>query len=272
MNLFNNHTHTKNSHDSNAEITDICEYALRTGLSGFAVSDHCDCEYHTDPLVRQGMFNSFADAENAKTHYKDRLIISTGIEIGEALFAPDFANEIISSADWDLVNGSVHAVRFPKWDMPFSVIDFSDKDDKFINAYLKAYFDDVLEMIRKTDFDVLCHLTVPLRYIVKKYGKQVDISLYCDIIEKILKETIKRDKTLEINTSGFSSADPFYMPDENIIDMYIQLGGKSFTLGSDAHTPENISVGLIEAADMLKNKGITKLTYYNKRKPVFYEI
>lgn len=272
MLLFNNHTHTKNSHDSDAEISDICVNAIKTGLLGFAVSDHCDCEYHKDPAVRTGILKSFADTENAKKLYNDKLIISSGVEIGEALFAPDFADNILRSATWDLVNGSVHAVRYEKWDMPFSTIDFSDKDDKFINSYITAYFNDVYEMTVTTDFDVLCHLTVPLRYIVKKYGKKVNISLYYDMIEKILKEAIKREKTLEINTSGYSPADPFYMPDENIIDMYIQLGGSAFTLGSDAHTPEKISTGLYEASEMLKTKGVNELTYFINRKPVTYKI
>lgn len=272
MKLFNNHTHTKNSHDSQAEIPDICANAINAGLSGFAITDHCDCEYADDPAVKNNILNSFNDAQNAKEKYGDTLVISSGVEVGEALFNPSFAAEIINSAEWDVILGSVHAVRYKDWEMPFSLIDFSDKTDSFINEYLKAYFDDVLETVCTADFDVLCHLTVPLRYIIKKYNRNADITPFYPVIDEILKETIHRDAVLEINTSNYTFTDNFFMPDEIITDKYIALGGDRFTIGSDAHIATDISKGLNEAAAMLKNKNIHKLIFFRNRIPVYYDI
>ena len=270
--LFNIHTHTCHSHDATAPLSDLCEKALREGLLGFAVTDHCDCECSSEPRAFTSLMDSFEDCEKAKERYGDKLVIASGVEIGEALYDRTFAKKVIASRPWDVVLGSVHAVRVENWDKPFSVIDFTDSSDAFIRDYLRQYFDDLTEMAATEDYDVLCHLTVPLRYICGKYGKQADIDLYGPQIDEILKIAIERDKTLEINTSGCTPDEPHFMPDETILDRYLAMGGRNLTIGSDAHVTERLTNGLEQAAEMLKRKGILHLTYYLNRMPVQYQL
>ena len=268
--LFNIHTHTERSHDSQARLADLCETALRENLLGFAVTDHCDCEYSADPRTFTGLTGSFDDAMTAAERYGSRLTIAAGVEIGDALFDPAFARRVIEARPWDVVLGSVHAVRVPGWEAPFSVLDFSGCDDGFVRAYLRQYFDDLYEMAATEDYDVLCHLTVPLRYLCGRYGKQVDVTDYHPQIDKVLRIAIERDKTLEINTSGFTPDAPRFIPEEAILDRYLRLGGRNLTVGSDAHTAERLTNGLQQAADMLQKKGVAELTYYLQRKPLRY--
>lgn len=272
MPLFNSHLHTLYSHDSSETIEAHCQKALLHGFGGFAVTDHCDCEYSENPLVLENITASFDAAAAARSAYADTLRIAVGAEVGDALFDPLFAEKVLKARKWDVILGSVHAVRFAEWSMPFSCIDFSDKSDEFISEYLFAYFRDMEEMLDKTDFDVLAHLTIPLRYIIKKYGREVDVERYYPQIENILRKTVAAGKTLEINTSNYSPADPFFMPDERIVDTYLSLGGKDFTLGSDAHSAEHFDKGMREAAAMLKGKGIDRLVYYLDRKKIYYSI
>lgn len=270
--LFNIHTHTCHSHDSQTKVSDLCETAIREELPGFAVTDHCDCEYSSEPKTLINLMDSFDDCEKAKGQYGDRLVIASGVEIGEALYDRAFAKKVIDTRPWDVVLGSVHAVRVENWDMPFSVIDFSDRSDAFIREYLRQYFEDMTEMAKTEDYDVLCHLTVPLRYICGKHRKQVNVALYDPQIDRILKIAIERDKTLEINTSGCMPGKPHFMPDEAILDRYLAMGGRNLTVGSDAHVTERLTNGLDQAATMLKRKGIRTLTYYIHRSPVQYTI
>ena len=270
--LYNIHTHTIHSHDGKAELDDLCEEALRKHLMGFAVTDHCDCEYADDPLTFTRLADSFADTERAKAKYGDRLILAAGVEIGEALYNRDFAGKVIRSRPWDLVLGSVHAVRMAGWDMPFSVIDFSGFTNDFIGVYLRRYFEDLREMASTEDYDVLSHITVPLRYICEKYHRQVNLAEYAPTIEDILRIVIDRDKTLEINTSGCTPDAPRFMPDETILDRYLAMGGRNLTVGSDAHVTERLTNGLGQAAEMLRRKGVTELTYYLERRAVKYTV
>ncbi len=270
MKLFNCHTHTKFSHDGNGSIEDLCNNAIKYKLAGFAVTDHCDCEYAEDAEMLRKLSLSYSEAEECKEIYKDKLIISRGIEIGEALYNPKFAQDIINSKNYDVILGSVHAVRIENYDMPFSIIDFSKLSDDFIDAYITGYFTDLLETAKKTDYDVLCHLTVVLRYIVYKYKRTVNIKKHYHIITEILKAVIRLDKALEVNTSGI--ADGYFMPDTEIINLYKSLGGKKITLGSDAHSPADIIKGMNDGAKMLKTLGFNELIFYENRQPISYKI
>ncbi len=270
MKLFNCHTHTLFSHDGKGTIEELCRAAEDNNLSGFAVTDHCDCEYSEDKTMLRNLSLSYKEAEKFKELYKDKLIISKGIEIGEALFNPAFAENIINSYDYDVILGSVHAVRIENFDMPFSVIDFTAFPDSFIDRYVTQYFEDLLETAQSCDYDILCHLTVVLRYIVYKYKRNVGINKHLPVISGILKAVIKRDKTLEVNTSGIG--DGYFMPDKDIIRLYKTLGGKRISLGSDAHSPSDIRKGLNEGAELLKSLGFNELTFYEERKPKTYKI
>ena len=270
--MYNSHTHTKNSHDANAEIESLCHEAIKNSLIGFAVTDHCDISCLNEPWVMQGISGSIKDTFRAKENYGDKLFIGMGIEIGESIFNPSAANRIIKQNSWDVILSSVHLVTNMPWDVPFSQIDFSKADDELIDKFLSQYFVDMLHMIEITDFDILSHLTVPLRYIVKKYKREINIKKYFPSIEDILREIIKRDIALEINTSGFINGENYFMPDEAIIDIYYSCGGKRVSLGSDSHTAFALTSGLKQAADLLKLKGFYTATYYNARKPINFDL
>ena len=270
--LINCHTHTFRSHDSAAQPFALCESALRSGLDGLTFTDHCDCEFF-DSADIIGQFEACSkDFNAAKEAYGNRLRLYFGIELGDPLYAPPFAQKILQAFHFDAVLLSVHAVRFPGFGIPFSKIDFSAADDAFLSAYLRRYFTDLLESIQTFDFDILCHLTVPLRYIMLKYQKQVDLSPFYPVIDQILLETVRREKTLEINTSALSLPGGFLMPDEYIIYEYLRLGGSLFCIGSDAHTPDAVALGLTQTAEYLFNKGIKELCLYKDRQRYGYSI
>ncbi|MCH5198251.1 MAG: histidinol-phosphatase HisJ family protein [Oscillospiraceae bacterium] len=270
--LYNCHTHTFRSHDSTAPINDVIEAAINGGLSGVIFTDHCDCEYHKTLNIEEQFNLCESDILAAREVYGDRIKLLFGIELGESVYAPDFAKKILSAHDYDAVLLSVHSVRIKDYDMPFATIDFSKLSDEFIDGYLKKYFEDMLESVNSFDFDILSHLTVPLRYIELKYGREINIERHYPAIETILKEIITQEKALEINTSSVEKDSPIFFPDENIIDLYLSLGGKYFTLGSDSHTAKGVTKGLKEACRLLKSKGVTELCYYEGRKRVIYEI
>ena len=270
--LYNCHTHTKRSHDSSAELEDIVIEALDAGLSGVVFTDHCDCEYHKSVDIIKQFKLCEKDVLRAKKRFGGSIELMFGIELGDPLYAPEFASEITSAHSYDAVLLSIHASRVKNFETPFSVIDFSKLEDEFINLYLKQYFDDMLESVKTFDFDILSHLTVPLRYIELVYGRKTDIKKHYPAIETILREIIKRHKTLEINTASVEKGREVFFPDEKIIDMYLSLGGKDFSLGSDSHTAKGVSKGLKEAAELLRSKGIDEGVYYKNRKKIEYSL
>lgn len=266
------HIHTKYSHDSTCEPLAHCASAAEKGLRGICVTDHCDLEYAYKEDVITPIVASVQEAEACREKYMDSFSVFTGVEIGEAIWDMDANDKLISATAYDCILGSVHAVKYKDYTVPYSHIDFSAMTAEDVRGYLHAYFGEMNEMAEKCDMDVLTHLTCPLRYIVGKYGLSVDMTAYEQAIDDILRIIVERHIALEINTSGIGSFYGEYMPYESILRKYRELGGYLITLASDAHTADRVGNGFEEAAQMLKNIGFTNAYYYKKRMPIPYAL
>lgn len=264
--IYDCHTHSYFSHDSECLPQDSLNEAKKNKLSGCAITDHCDIEY--------------CDTQNLKTLIKNSVIyakqtvadILAGVEIGESIWNRKEANNIIADNDLDIVLGSVHAARYKNYTMPYSLIDFSVFSQDEIAEYLNVYFENMVEMVEKTDFDVLSHLTCPLRYIVGKYGKKVNLNIYKEKIDEILKLIINKGIALELNTSCLDTKYNDLMPNLTVIKRYRELGGYLVTLGSDAHTSSRIGYGFDFALREISKLGFKNIYFYKKRIPIPSEI
>ena len=264
--IFDCHTHTHFSHDSECDSHDSLKVAKEKGIAGFAITDHCDIESCEKQDIKSPIKHS------VECVHKMGESVLAGVEIGEGIWHKNDAEEVVVGSNFDIVLGSVHAVRFKHLTMPYSQIDFSVFSKNEINEYLSQYFDDMLEMIKTTDFDVLSHLTCPLRYISGKYSIEVDLKRFADKTDIILKEIINRGIALEINTSCLDIDYNTLMPDIPIIKRYKELGGYLLTLGSDAHKAERVSYGFDYSLSVLSKIGFKNIYYYKNRKPIPQEI
>lgn len=113
--LFDCHTHTFYSHDSQCDPMDSLHTAKVKALAGFAITDHCDVEYCERPEFKKNIEDSVICAhrleEEAVMQGEDVL---AGVEMGEAVWNHAEADRILSGRKLDLVLGSVHAVRYKK--------------------------------------------------------------------------------------------------------------------------------------------------------------
>ena len=264
--LCDMHTHSENSHDSVCEIEDMLKSQLEKGTTIFAVTDHFDCFSCNDYDIFTPIKRSYDTVQVLNEKYKGKCLVLSGIEIGEGFWFPQVYEKGISMLDYDVVIGSVHCVRVDGLEQAYSTIDFSKISNDCIADYLNTYFDDVLTMLNTTNFDVLAHLTCPLRYIVGKFGCSVDITEYYNKIDKMLKFIIEKNIALEVNTSTYDALNDF-MPTFEIVKRYYDLGGRMITLGSDAHLAQNASTHFDDAVKMLKEIGFNSIYYFKKRKP-----
>lgn len=265
------HIHSNNSHDASSTLDEICASAIGKGIDAVAITDHLDVVFSDRQDVFSCVRSSFEQARAAGEKYKGKLEVLAGIEIGDAMLSPDFSRKCAEALDYDVIIGSIHTAPFDEWTAPYSLIDLSLMDDATIHKLMSKYFDDLDQMLAECDFDIFAHLTCPLRYINGKYNRGLDLNCYAERIETILGCVIKRDLAFEVNTSGFGTSVGF-MPNEDIVKRYVELGGKKITLGSDAHVAENIGKGFCEAVDMLKGLGIKEVYSFKKRCPIAHKI
>lgn len=261
------HTHSQSSHDSIAKIEDVARACLNKNISVFAVTDHCDIEYCDSIDIPSILESSLSEIENTAVLYRGKIEILKGVEIGEALWNKQYTSELMNKFSFDTIIGSVHAVRYDGYTQPYSTIDFSQMTEKQIDEYVEAYFDDLLEMVKSFDCDIVAHLSCPLRYINGKYGLNVELFKYRDKISKVLDCIVSRLLSLEVNTSGIGSTYNELMPPKWVLEEYKRKGGYLISFGSDAHVPEKVGNGFEYAIKALTECGFDACYFYKNRKP-----
>ena len=270
--LYDMHNHSHHSHDAKSDITALCEAAVKKGLAGFAITDHFDNEFSKTFDTFSSIVSSFRDCREKEELYGDRIKLLCGVEIGEGLWFPEDAKKMIEMCDFDVVLGSVHAVRYKDFTVPYSTLDFSKLSEQDIYGFWNAYFDDLIVCAEETDYDILTHLTCPLRYLNGKFGYALSPEAHSDKIDRILTAVISRQKALEINTSCLFTPYNELMPNQAILQRYYNLGGRRITIGSDSHIEENFGKGLETAVPTLKKIGFDTAYYYQKRQAVAYAL
>ena len=263
--MFDLHIHTLHSPDSKQTIDEVCESALQKGLQGIAICDHVDMWFSENLDTPTQIRECVEDVCRARAQYGDRLEILQGVEMAEYLYDKENADRILSLGEFDVILGSVHSVAFEEIDDSYSRIDFSQMPEEKLLRFMKKYFFHISEMIEKTDFDVLTHLTCPLRYINGKYKRNLDVHHFKKEILEIFEQIIRKDIPLEINTSGLGSFYSQYMPDVSLIRTYKNMGGKLITLASDAHVPQNVGNAFPATRSVLQDMGFDSHCVFRKR-------
>jgi len=209
------------------------------------------------------------DYYNKYLLYKNDNILKTnfGIEIG---LQPDLVNEIenmTTQYPFDFIIGSSHITCKKDMAMDKSFFDgYSRKE-----AYLR-YFKEVLQnIILYNQFDVYGHLDYVVRY-GGYASKKIEYSEFKEILDEILINLIKKDKGIEINTSGIRYRLGNPHPNIDVIKRYKELGGKIITMGSDAHQIQDLAKNFNEAFDILEDVGYKEVAIYHNRIPDFVKI
>ena len=270
--LFDCHAHTYRSHDSECLPRTLCEAAVQKGLAGLAVTNHCDLHICKTADVFSPLIASDRDVTSLRPEFADRLYLMSGVEIGEGILFPEETQKVYKLADWDVVLGSVHVIRYPKQFLPYSVMNLAEFTDEELSELMYCYFTDLEETVDTVDMDVLCHLTCPMRYIVGKFGRTLDLSVFSGQIETILRKVIDADIALEVNTSGLGTPFGLPMPDADILRRYRDMGGRKLTIGADTHTPQRAANGFDEVLPLLQSLGFDTLYRYEKRTAIPYSI
>lgn len=266
VNIFDSHLHSDNSPDGRHSVAYYCDCAIRERVMGFAVTDHFEC--HEDVAEQeQAILRMTFEVERARACFGKEVRLCKGIELGQPQNYQSQASDILQAIDFDVVLGSTHALPDGT---DFYVANYNDPE-VVVSDLLEQYFREELKLVQWNGFDVLAHLRYPERYIWGKARIPVNIALYSDYIDKILRLLIENGKALEVNTSAMKlgmQCDPGI----GILKRYRELGGELITLGSDAHQTSHMAYGFDDTMDMLLTIGYRYFAFYSCRKPVMLRI
>ncbi|MEA3423229.1 MAG: histidinol-phosphatase HisJ family protein [Bacillota bacterium] len=252
------HVHTEYSPDSSGDME---KYILRAKMlkqDEIMFTDHIDIGSPDEMFKKLIDYDQyFQQVSELKKKYD--IDIKVGVEMG---YQKNFHYEIedfVKRYPFDFVIASIHfgeGMDFYSGDF------FRGKTQK--EAYFR-YFEIVEDMVDNfNDFDVVGHLDY-----ITRYGdftdKKYDYEEFSEIIDRILSKIIEKGKGIEINTSGLRNELQVFHPKREVVQRYLQLGGKVITIGSDAHFVDDYSAGINEAMELLKKLGIKKINTFEKR-------
>ena len=243
------------------------EKAISSGKSAIGFSEHYDYLYKENgkqvPLPDPQQYTDAIFALREK--YKGKIKILCGLEAGYCKEASETYAELYEKYPFDYLINSVHMVN---------------GQDCYHNTFSRGltarqaytlYFEQVLEsMDVPYPFQVLGHLGYASRY-TDFADKKIRYEDFSELIDEILKRCIRSGAALEINTSA-RGAGSLFLPDTDIVERYVELGGRKITFGSDAHSVERYCENENEVRSMLKNVGVNTVYYFEKKKPIAQSI
>mgnify|MGYP000518937875 CR=1 FL=1 len=220
------HTHYSPDADQDATFSAYIKQAKKLGLKQIVFTDHVDFDA-AHPLFKDTInFDEYTKDFIESTKDETDIDVQLGVEIGYQRHVKVDIIEFLKKYPFQHVIMSIHYI---------------EKKDLYTKEYFlnktkeeafSIYFEKVLEAIKTIDdFTVIGHLDYIPRY--SDFG-DYDYQVYKDVIDEILLELIKKNKGIEINTSGYNYEKRQY-PKKEVIERFIELGGRKMTLGSDAH-------------------------------------
>lgn len=265
------HLHSSHSGDSHTPMEEMILQGIEQGLDTMCFTEHHDIDY---PDSADGPGDIFLlntdsylyDLVRLKEKYEGRIRLLFGVELGLQTEAFRPISVYAKSYEFDFLIGSSHVCHGRD---PYYARFYEGRSEE---AAYREYFESVLENAKKFScFDVYGHLDYVVRY-GPNMDREYSYEKYKDIIDEILKALIEKEKGLELNTGGLKSGMRDIHPCVEILKRYRELGGEIVTIGSDAHSPEDIASHFDRAAEALQACGFRYYTVFEKRTPEFKKL
>jgi histidinol-phosphatase (PHP family) len=218
--------------------------------------------YNEWGIPRKLLDRYFKDVDALKQNYAGEISIRSGLEVDFIEGAEHLALCIFNAYPCDFLLGSVHCIPSLGW---HHFAQYANTDPEL--AY-KHYFETVQAALQSGLFQSLAHLDAIWRYI--PYTPYMHGQLSADIAATavIAKKT---DVALEINAAGYAWAlknakgENSYAPFEVLLNS-IAHEQTSITIGSDAHSPDDVARLFPEIIQNLHAHGITECLVFEGKK------
>ena len=260
MMYIDQHVHSNISHDGISSYADYIRKASERNTQEITFTEHYDIYKGITTNLKTLDVSMYVEQFRKTQEVAENIQMNLGIEVGLQPDEMETIHTMLSIYPFDFVIGSSHITC--KKDL--------SKDATFFEgltrhqAYLK-YFKEVLQNVQLYDnFDVYGHLD----YIVRYGGytnKSIEYKEFNEILDAILCTLIKKDKGIEINTSGIRYKCYAPHPNIEILKRYKELGGSIITIGSDAHKWDDLSSDFGKVFEILQYLGFDEYAVFHKR-------
>lgn len=258
--MYDFHVRSLYSTECRYDIEKMTQGAIRKKIKLIYVADYYELNEKKDWDMSFDL-NEYRNEIQRINKKFDEIEVLTAIELGIDESEYSRFDDLIKKKQLDMIILSTHKVNG---------VYLSDErfySEKHTLEIYEEYYTEILNSIRNfKNFDVVGHLDFIDRF-KDRYYVDLEFVKYKRIISDILKEIIMKDKSLEINSSGYHSIVKRPYPKKEILTMYKKLGGEKIVIGSDANKPELVGHNHKELISILKDIGFNYITVYRKRIP-----
>lgn len=249
MNLIDLHTHPRGHGEVPGDTSIWDRFVMAARKKGI-----CELGFSDHEWVLEQVEWDYIDELKKKGDIK----IRSGLEMEYVPGRENKIEELLRELSLDYCIGSVH--RIGDW-----VFDHPDYREEYrqrnIDNIYKRYFTLLKMAVESGLFNIIGHFDL-----IKVFGFRPQKNDILELAEPVLQQIRKKKLVLEVNTNGLNKPVEEIYPSREIIERACQLG-ISFTLGSDAHTPDRVGEGLAEAAEVLIELGCREIvSFENGRK------
>ena len=275
--LADYHVHCIYSDDSLYIPEKVVADAWKQNLDEICFTDHVDYAIKPDwddalsakVIDGQRMLNVdyasyFPCIADLRERWADKIVVKSGLEFGVQMHTIPQYDALWErwGRELDFTLLSIHQVD----DAEFWTGEFQEGRTQV--EYNHAYYQELYDV--STHFEhwsVLAHLDL-----VKRYDPVGVLGFPAnrDLVAATLEHAIAQGKGIELNTSSIRYGLKDSQPAEEILRLYLDLGGKIITLGSDSHTPEHLGAYIRHFQRYLASLGFEGFCTYDKMVPTFH--
>ncbi|MGI5900927.1 MAG: histidinol-phosphatase [Desulfitobacteriia bacterium] len=271
------HVHPNYSADASpVKIKEYCFRALELGLKEICFTSHLELNpaSKNKTVILNGervsvldptwLDSYFKELDQARAEFKStELKIKAGIEVGYCPEEEEIIAKILDNYPFDFVLGAIHSLN------QISISSMLESPHYFQNKNLltvqQDYFSRLSELVDSKLFDCIAHIDIYCRYGLRYHGPDI-LTLHRGVIEPIFAKMARQGMGLEINTSSRRRGLKEFHPSLEILTLAAQSGLEIFTVGSDAHSLDELGSDIEEALELLKKLNLSNHVY-NRRRP-----
>ncbi|WP_034549737.1 histidinol-phosphatase HisJ family protein [Carnobacterium funditum] len=250
---YDQHMHTYFSPDSSETL----EAYLDQTTGPIVTTEHLDFNDlfmgGEDTILDYEKYRKTIDQLN--TNYNHR--IRKGIEIGYTKDSHAQILDYLKDKEFDVQLLSVH--QNGEYDFLQPIV-----KEKNVQDVMNEYFPLLLEALEQFQTaNVLTHFD----YGIRLSDVSVDeLQEHQAILKNVLRKVIDKEMAFELNTRSMYQYGNVALY-EQMIKWYLELGGKSFSLGSDAHSTDYYGYHFEDAITLLEEQGVSSVTIFEKQQP-----
>jgi len=272
--LCDYHLHCSYSVDAEGACAEYCAAAARAGLSEIALTPHYDLDpYRTERVVVDGRVQPMsgpwldryvAEVLELRAQWAPRgLVVLLGLEVDYCPEVEPAIERVVTLHPWDVVIGAVH-------NLDHVSLSAGGEARSYFRAHpaeevVPRFYAVAQRMVERCPVDVVAHLDVFRRHSEAIYGTGA-LDEMAPLAGPVLRAIADRDLALEINTWARPLASGKTLPSAGVLQQAPSAGVRAVTVGSDAHRPGQVGIGVAEATRLTQDLGLGPPVRFRERR------